>query len=272
LRILALAVEAETARDCLAAAAAISTAAPTANIVALHVRVDPRRLVADPEEVAIQTLREPVEGTAVERAQQTRAIFETWASSSGGVAANTEWLELEGSIDDVVASKSQEAELVVIARPRNRDGHDALHSVIFHTQRPLLFVPSQQSSRQHILGRHMAIAWRPSNHTRLAVEKALPWLKMAEQVTVIAVHKTHATASHEKILAFLESQGIQAASRTVASGDKTTGERLIIEANAVGADCLVMGAYRYGSLVEAVFGGVTRHVLTKSNVPALLIH
>lgn len=71
-QILALVPEASCTRACLEAVAAAAHIDPTAQIVALHVKVDPLHIYSSDEEVAFQRLRESQEGTAEERARDAR--------------------------------------------------------------------------------------------------------------------------------------------------------------------------------------------------------
>ena len=50
---------------------------------------------------------------------------------------------------------------------------------------------------------------------------------------------------------------------------RSTGESLLAQATAHGADLLVMGAYGHARVRELVFGGVTRHVLREARLPVL---
>ncbi|MCT4492246.1 universal stress protein [Bosea minatitlanensis] len=48
--------------------------------------------------------------------------------------------------------------------------------------------------------------------------------------------------------------------------------RILSEAEALGADSIVMGAFRFGQIFEWVFGGVTHEVLRRTRLPVFLMH
>jgi nucleotide-binding universal stress UspA family protein len=58
----------------------------------------------------------------------------------------------------------------------------------------------------------------------------------------------------------------------LARSDESVGAQLLEEARAISADCLVMGAYRHGDLIERILGGVTHHMLQAADIPLFLHH
>ena len=53
---------------------------------------------------------------------------------------------------------------------------------------------------------------------------------------------------------------------------ETLGDQLVTEAHQLGADLLVMGAYRHNQFIEWLLGGTTRHVLARFDLPLFLAH
>ncbi|MEO1161475.1 MAG: universal stress protein, partial [Pseudomonadota bacterium] len=56
------------------------------------------------------------------------------------------------------------------------------------------------------------------------------------------------------------------------TADSDAGRALLVRAEDVGADLLVMGAYGHSRVREFVFGGATEHVLNNMTVPVLMSH
>ena len=50
------------------------------------------------------------------------------------------------------------------------------------------------------------------------------------------------------------------------------GEALLVQAFAMQADLLVMGAWGHSRMSELILGGTTRHVLKHAQLPVLLAH
>ena len=163
-------------------------------------------------------------------------------------------------------------DLVVLVRPAEHEGKEALHAAIFDTGRLLLLVPPSPAAASSF-GRHMAIAWKTSDQAARAVTVAVPWLKCAERVALLMVgRKGEPPASPDDAIALLDPHGITVEPVPLTRGAESVGAQLLHEAHALGADCLVMGAYRHFRLIEMILGGVTRHMLQEADMPLFLMH
>jgi nucleotide-binding universal stress UspA family protein len=121
----------------------------------------------------------------------------------------------------------------------------------------------------------MAIAWKASDTAARAVVAALPWLQRAARISLLVAAKD-ATSQAEQAKALLAAHGISDGAVTVHSvadgHDESVGAALLAAAHAIGADSLVLGAYRRHRFFEWVLGGVTRHVLHHADMPAFMLH
>ena len=274
MRILALVPEASCARACLEAAVAAARSQADANVVALHVRVEPLKLLTSDEEVAIQRLRDGREGTAEHRADETRAHVEEWKRAAPPELSRlVSYEEVVGGEEEEVLRASRNADLLVMARPTNLDGHDAFHAAMFLSRKSLLLAPADwKSEAGAILERHILIAWKQSNQAVRAVEGAMPWLKGAAQVTVLTVRKPGQHTDPKRLLEVLSREGVEAQLIEAEPIEGRTSARILATAEEVGASLIVMGAYRYGSLVEWALGKTTHRTIAQSKVPLMLAH
>jgi nucleotide-binding universal stress UspA family protein len=243
-----------------------------AAIEILHVRVDPRSLILPTEEVMTKTRRKELDFMLGERSRLAERAFREWMASSAGLAGRARWLEITGSVDAEVTARGKRADLLVLACPADGEGDDALHAAIFAVRRLFLLVPSDGAGN---FGRHMAIAWKASETVERAVLAAIPWLRRAGRISIMIA--AQGTATPESLLVLLAQHGIVGATvavETIAvtAGDESVGAALLTTARALGADSLVMGAYRRNRFVEWVLGGVTRHVLRHTDLPAFMLH
>lgn len=272
MRILALLPEVQGARACLNAARAAASVEPDATVEAFHVRVDPDQLVRAPEEVAIQHLRERDEGTAEDRAQAVRQVYGEWLNGLGEAdRAQVSWREVVGAEQEQVMREAQGATLLVLARPQDMDAGDALHAAIFETHRPLL-VPADWTGEGPGIAKRIAIAWLPTNQARHAVQQARPWLQAAGSVVVVLVEELGRAADDTEISSLLSEFGVRHETKVVEGRGREPGEALLQAVKTLGADAIVMGAYRHNEWIEWALGGTTRHVLTNAHVPLLLAH
>jgi nucleotide-binding universal stress UspA family protein len=270
--ILAVLTDPRTAPATLAAAGAAAID-DTAIIEALHVRVDSEALILPTEEVMTKQRRAELDAMLGERARALHDVFAAWSKASGGAASRATWHEVAGAVAAEVAARGKQADLLVLARPLDNEGRDALEAAIFATGRLFLLVPPDGA--QPALGRHMAIAWKPSDTAARAVVAALPWLGRAARISILVAAKD-AAGQAEQAKALLAAHGIADATiavHAIADGrDESVGAALVAAARAAGADSLVLGAYRRHRFFEWVLGGVTHHVLHHADLPAFMLH
>lgn len=274
LRIVALIPEARCAKDCLDAAAAAARVDPRAEILAVHVKTDPMHIFASEEEVAFQRLREPAEGTAEDRARATRAQFDSWlASAPADMKGRIRFEQPVGAEEESVLRESRRADLEVIARPKNLDGHDAFHVAVFLTRKPLLLAPAHwEAGAGAQLERHMLLAWKATAQARHALAGALPWLRAAGRVTLLTVRKGSRDLDPSEAVIALEQEGIRAELMSGEPIEGRTSARILATAEEIGASAIVMGAYRHGPAIEWALGATTKRTIAGTSIPLFLAH
>ncbi|WP_454691617.1 universal stress protein [Achromobacter aloeverae] len=270
-RLLAITAEALTTAACLDAAYAAASVLDDAEIEALHVVVDPLQLIGTADEIALQQARIPNEGSAQERETAVWNAYDRWRSRHPDIAMPVSWKTLVGAEADGVQWEGESFDLLVIARPRNLDGKNALHAAIYHTRRPLLFVPGTwRANDAPPFGRHICIAWRNTASCERAIAGAMPWLRRAGQITLLTIGVgTHGVGGLKERLS---GEGLPAQVFQVESEAAHPGEQILNEAYGLGADLLVMGAYRHNWLFELLVHSTTRQVLAKADLPLLMSH
>lgn len=261
-----------TARNCLDAAVAAAKAVPEGRVEAFHARVTPESQIMVSEEVMTDERRAELTAWLDKKSQALRGILREWAAAYA-LGNPPVWSEVEGGrVGEIVAKRGKTADLVVIARPAENEGQDALHAAIFETGKPLLLVPPTLGGVPDF-GQHMAIAWKTSDQAERAVTASIPWLKQADRVSLLLVGKEgEPPRSPDDVLALLDPHGISAEPLILDRGDDGVGVRLLRAVHEIGADCLVMGAYRHNRLVEMILGGVTRHMLQHADLPVFMMH
>jgi nucleotide-binding universal stress UspA family protein len=268
--IVAVIEESASLRPCMDAASRAAAIDEGISLIALHICADPALMVAGAEEVELQQLRGLQEGSARERLDTVYRAFETWRIASKHPDAG--WREHTGDVEGSLPPEIRNALLIVLAEPHNLDSADALHAAIFDSKRPVLYVPANAQGGGP-LGRHMAIAWKPRPQARRAIIHMLPWLRAAQHITAISVNEPDASYDTSELVQLLNAELLAPDIKHVQTGPREhVADRILFEAEKIGADSLVMGAYRFGQMFEWVFGGVTRDVLRKSRVPVFMMH
>jgi nucleotide-binding universal stress UspA family protein len=264
---------AEAATTCACLDAAVAAAAcgdDPVSIEALHVIVDPEKCSTASEEIQFQRLRERHEGTAQDRANAARAAFAGWTPRVSGTLPGIGWKELVGSEGEHVAREAARFDLLVMAQPHNMDGHDALHAAFFAAGRPLLLVPSHWTRPAAGFAARIAIAWNDTAAASRAVDGAMPWIRVAEMITIILIEEPEGIAT--ALIERLNEENVATEVRMVKRSAGALGDQIVDEAHAAGADLLVMGAYRHSAFSEWLWGGTTRHALRHADLPLLLAH
>ena len=266
--ILAVLEEARTARQCLTLAADAASVRPGVTLTALHVEADPSHIFTSPEEVSLQRLRVTEEGTSRDRATRVRLAFDQWVAFSGSKTVG--FLHRVGPVEVTLDREAQAADLIVVARPHNLDSGDALHAALFDTHKPVLFVPDGAVRRGSFM-EHLAVVWRADMPTRRAIQHAAPWLRFAKRVSVIRVDEA---CPVDEALQMLQDEGVSAelCGRNDGPQGEHAGARVLRQAGEIGAGGLVMGAYRFGMMLEWLFDSTTNQIFTATELPLLVMH
>ena len=145
-----------------------------------------------------------------------------------------------------------------------------LEVALMETARPLLIAPPTAAKT---FGRSVIIAWNGSVEAIRAVSSALPYLTRAESVIILVIGEgDRPPALPDDLKTYFAWHGIAATGKQVAAESAPVGARLLEEADAAGADLLVMGGYTHSRLRQLIFGGVTSHVLHHAELPVLMAH
>ena len=203
-----------------------------------------------------------------------RALFEDMVRRHG-IRSESEWRSLP-YLSSEVGVHAYYADLVVIARPESASqtaGPPGLaESLVLSSGRPIIVFPPRGTVSQV---RRILVAWNATRESIRAVADALPLLAKAEAVEVLVVdHRRHPAGHGQEpgadIARHLARHGAHVEVRRLSSGGKDVGRLLLSQADAFGADLLVMGAYGHSQLREWMFGGVTRTVLYEADLPVLM--
>jgi nucleotide-binding universal stress UspA family protein len=219
---------------------------------------------------------ERMRAARVEELGGTEKAFRA-ALAAGGL--HGEWRLVEGVVDDVVALHTRYADMVVIGQldPEDRSGRASEVSVrtLMTSGRPLLAVPFAGDFAT--LGSNVLVGWNGSGEAARAINDALPLLKQAKKVTVLAINPRAGIGGDGDVPAadialHLGRHGVTAEAAHTIATDIAEGDALLSYAADIGADLLVCGLYGRSPLRERAFGGVTHSLLTEMTVPVLMSH
>jgi nucleotide-binding universal stress UspA family protein len=116
------------------------------------------------------------------------------------------------------------------------------------------------------------VAWNGSTHAAQALRAAVPLLRGERRVVLVAVGADDGLFPGTEALRYLSRHGVHADLSLVEREGGTVEERLVEEADALGAGLIVMGAFGKSRLRETLFGGTTQFLLSHGRFPLLLAH
>jgi nucleotide-binding universal stress UspA family protein len=212
---------------------------------------------------------------AEERADAALSIFEAEARSYN---INYSLRAVTGAPQDgtaQIAAMARLADLTILLQPDyERDTFDNTLpvEVLFQCGGPVLFIPYTHKGPLNF--KRIGIAWNGSRLAARAVRDARPFLKDAQEITIMSVNEPskHEIPSAGDLATHLARRGLTAKLERAAADDIDVQSTILSMAAATGLDLIVMGAYGHSRLQEWLLGGVTRGMLQSMTVPTLMSH
>jgi nucleotide-binding universal stress UspA family protein len=150
---------------------------------------------------------------------------------------------------------------------------DFMIDMLFAAGGPLLLVPTNWQSAAPI--KRAIVAWDASVAAARALRDALPLLQDAVSVEVLSIlgeKEIAAEPSGSDVARRLASHCRDVSVSSLPVLDRGVAATLFDRARETGADLLVMGGYGHSRLREFILGGVTRDMLSHTDIPTLLSH
>lgn len=203
-----------------------------------------------------------------------KEVFESGVAKVGR-AAQSGWTTAKGHALEILALRSRYADVTVLAQTtpemRGTADEDLVDDLVMTSGRPVLVIPyigGPDSFNGTVL-----VGWNASREAARAVADAMPFLRRAGQVEILAVEPNGmGDIPGADIAAHLARHGIEAKANATQGLDIEVGDVLLNRAADIGADLIVMGGYGHSRMRELVLGGATRHILDHMTVPVLLSH
>jgi nucleotide-binding universal stress UspA family protein len=191
-----------------------------------------------------------------------------------GARNRIEWRSAISMPVPFIAEQARAADLIVVSRPAQSEDCAwpfgvSPEELVLTVGRPVLIACPYDDdfSAQRVI-----VAWKDTREARRAVSDALPLLKAAEEVFIVAIGDETRRAGAEDVSDYLLRHGIKSA--TVLRRDAPSGvaDEIMKVAEQEEADLIVSGAYGYSRMREWMFGGVTRELLHGAPVCCLMSH
>ena len=183
-----------------------------------------------------------------------------------------EMRQVVGDFADSLADNAGLADLIVVSRKLDDlfspDMRSVASSTVLKSGKPIVAVA--EASRGFDVNGRALVAWDGSLPAMAALSAAVPLLRHASSVLLLEVEGL-CPSSVEEGASYLSHYGIHPTVRQSPKGDGAAAQiEKTIQSD--GAAYCVMGAYGHRRIREALFGGVTTHMLAHSTVPLFLAH
>jgi nucleotide-binding universal stress UspA family protein len=221
-----------------------------------------------------------LEREAQERRDQARRLFREKMAAADiplapaaapGTGPTAEWREEDGRQNAVAGSLGRVFDLIVVEQPTKLASlaEATLEDALFESGRLVLMVPAEAPP---VFGERICIAWNGSTETARTVALSMPFLLRAHEVKVVSVESGFVSGpAGAELAANLARHGINVSSKHVQTKNPP-GETMLAEAQAIGADLMVKGAYTQSRLRQMIFGGATRQIINEARIPVLMAH
>lgn len=159
---------------------------------------------------------------------------------------------------------------------RGRSNVGFINNLILETGKPVVLIPERWNEKE--FGRNIMVGWDESKTAVRAIADAMPLLKQATQVEVVAVDyeedPTGSSADVSQISDYLLRRNVSNSFRLEFTDehDDTPEKVLLSRAGKTSADLLVVGGYGHSRLRETILGGTTRYLTHHSDIPVLFSH
>lgn len=181
--------------------------------------------------------------------------------------------EVMGTTETALARAADFADLIVVSARAEAEEGDTIRvrpdPLPIKAHRPMLAVPPQCEGVN--LHGNALIAWDGSHACNEALRCAIPLLRKAASVTMLEVNDPQGAFAMRDAATYLARHRVpvELEERTSEGG---IADVILTYARHFESAFIVMGAYGKPRVAEALFGGVTRTMLSRSPVPLLLAH
>lgn len=183
-----------------------------------------------------------------------------------------DWCKERGDSVELLYLHARAADLTIINQ-ENDDLADIMGSTndfIIGSGLPVIAIPTDGA--KDFSGKNILVAWDGGKECAKATHAALPFLRLADKVTVVTISEEKKMEVPEaEICVHLARHGVNAEALTV-SDNVPVGKRLLDTAESTDADLIVAGAWGHQRLKELIFGGVTRKLISNQKKVVFLAH
>ncbi|HEY4404018.1 MAG TPA: universal stress protein [Xanthobacteraceae bacterium] len=220
-----------------------------------------------------------IEAQREENTKTAKAATSRFEAAAARAGLSAEIRILDASVAgaaDLFGRIARRFDLAVVGQARPREGASEellIEGALFESGRPVVVVPFVQT--KPVTLERVLVCWDGSRPATRAIADALPFLRRAKAIDIVAVSGERGKGSEmvgTNMARHLARHGLAVELKRVSSGDVDVPAAIRAQVTETGADFMVMGGYGHSRLREFILGGVTRTILTSSTIPVLMSH
>ena len=207
-----------------------------------------------------------------ERGRASEQAFKSLLEPTGGATYSV----AETAQIDTMVAMGRSVDLLVLGRPGADPENVApatVEAALFECSCATMIAPPEAGAGAFD---SVILAWNGSRQAARAMVQAMPFLRAAKQVMLLVVGATPQEVNAPYLARHLGGHGIDPQVDAIDPGavsGRARGRALLDYTNNVGANLLVMGAYRGSQALSFLgLGGATGKVISSCRVPLLLAH
>ncbi|MCP5408480.1 MAG: universal stress protein [Chromatiaceae bacterium] len=218
-------------------------------------------------------------------AKDSEKLLERFAPLVNKAGVKLNWITApfdrkDDFVTDQMIFYTQHFDLVVVGQ-YDVDIHDGsvpvdlAERLVMESGRPVLVIP--YAGKFESLGKRVVVAWNTARESVRALNDAIPIMREARKVKVVAINprqkgKRHGRIPSADIVQHLIRHGVNAVGDYFDTKGVDDGNLLLNMVADEHADLLVMGAYGMHRFRELILGGTTKTVLEQMTTPVLMSH
>jgi nucleotide-binding universal stress UspA family protein len=220
-----------------------------------------------------------IEAQREENTKTAKAATSRFEAAAGRAGLSAEVRILDASVAgaaDLFGRIARRFDLAVVGQARPKEGASEellIEGALFESGRPVVVVPHVQT--KGVTLERVLVCWDGSRPATRAIADALPFLRRAKAIDIVAVSGERGKGSElvgTNMARHLARHGLAVELKRVSAGDVDVRSAIKSQVAETGADFMVMGGYGHSRLREFILGGVTRTILASSTIPLLMSH
>lgn len=204
-----------------------------------------------------------------EQASSSRKKYENTLERSG---LRYDWCQERGELLELLYIHARAADITIINQESDNPDEimRSMNDFIIGSGLPVIAIPTEGA--KDFSGKNILVAWDGGKESAKATHDALPFLTLADKVTVVTISEEEKMQVPEAdICVHLARHGVKVEALTL-SDSGPVGKRILDTAESTGSDLIVAGAWGHQRLRELIFGGVTKKLISNQEKVVFLAH